>query len=96
MLQRRGTLNWNRSVRSAAAWVVVVFRQVRNRWDGPAPNVHEASSGPGRSHTDLWAWDRVPAPLTDDRGAALRNELDLLVLRLIVPQRARSLAQLTS
>jgi quercetin dioxygenase-like cupin family protein len=37
------------------------------RWDGPAPNVHEASSGPGRSHTDLWAWDRVPAPLTDDR-----------------------------
>jgi hypothetical protein len=37
------------------------------RWDGPATNVHEASSGPGRSHTDLWAWDRMPAPLADDR-----------------------------
>jgi hypothetical protein len=37
------------------------------RWDGPAPHVHEASSGPGRSHSDLWAWDRMPAPLTDDR-----------------------------
>lgn len=43
------------------------------RWDGPAPNVHEASSRVGRSHTDLWAWDRMPAPLTDDRGAAGRR-----------------------
>jgi hypothetical protein len=25
------------------------------RWDGPATNVHEASSGPGRSHPAIWA-----------------------------------------
>ncbi len=35
----------------------------------------------------------VRAPLADDHGAALRGELDRLVLRMIIPQRARSLAQ---
>src|SRR5512145_915421 len=31
-------------------------------WDGPAPNVHEASMGAGRGHTDLWVWnDPLPA-----------------------------------
>lgn len=44
------------------------------------------------------AWDAalagwVRAPLTEDRGVALRGELDRLVQRMIVPQRARSLAQ---
>ena len=33
------------------------------------------------------------APLNVDRGAALRAELDRLVLRMIIPQRARALAQ---
>ena len=42
-------------------------------WDGPATNVHEASSGPGRSHSDLWAWDRIPAPLT---GAADDGDME--------------------
>jgi hypothetical protein len=44
------------------------------------------------------AWDAalagwVRAPLAEDHGAALRGELDRLVQRLIVPQRARALAQ---
>lgn len=44
------------------------------------------------------AWDAalagwVRAPLNVDRGAALRAELDRLVLRMIIPQRARALAQ---
>ena len=31
-------------------------------WDGPAPNVHEASMGAGRGHTDLWVWnDPLPS-----------------------------------
>ena len=44
------------------------------------------------------AWDAalagwVRAPLTSDRGAALRADLDRLVLRAIVPDRARATAQ---
>lgn len=44
------------------------------------------------------AWDAalagwVRAPLADDRGLVLRTDLDLLVVRVIVPQRARTLAQ---
>src|SRR3972149_2929473 len=31
-------------------------------WDGPAPKVNE-SALPGRGHTDMWVWDRTPAPL---------------------------------
>jgi hypothetical protein len=43
------------------------------------------------------AWDAaqagwVRAPLTSDRGAALRGDLDRLVLRAIVPGRAKALA----
>jgi uncharacterized cupin superfamily protein len=33
-------------------------------WDGPAPNVHEASMGSGRGHVDLWVWNESPAPLS--------------------------------
>ncbi|MCC6534394.1 MAG: hypothetical protein IT531_17720 [Burkholderiales bacterium] len=30
-------------------------------WDGPAPNVHQASMGRGRGHTNLWVWnDALP------------------------------------
>ena len=44
------------------------------------------------------AWDAaqagwVRAPLASDRGAALRGDLDRLVLRAIIPDRARALAQ---
>ena len=54
-----------------------------------------AASGQGDHQA---AWDAalagwVRAPLTSDRGALLRAELDRLVLRAIVPQRARSTAQ---
>ncbi len=35
----------------------------------------------------------VRAPLTSDRGAALRADLDRLVQRAIIPERARALAQ---
>jgi len=52
-----------------------------------------------RAQGDLQAaWDAalagwVRAPLTPDRGAALRADLDLLVLRGIVPDRAKATAQ---
>ena len=54
-----------------------------------------AASGQGDHQA---AWDAalagwVRAPLTSDRGALLRAELDHLVSRAIVPQRARSTAQ---
>jgi mannose-6-phosphate isomerase-like protein (cupin superfamily) len=38
-------------------------------WDGPAPNMQEASMGTGRGHIDFWVWNESPAPLsgsTDD------------------------------
>lgn len=52
-----------------------------------------------RAQGDLQAaWDAaqsgwVRAPLTTDRGAALRADLDRLVLRAIVPDRAKATAQ---
>jgi hypothetical protein len=52
-----------------------------------------------RAQGDLQAaWDAalagwVRAPLTSDRGAALRADLDRLVLRAIVPDRAKATAQ---
>jgi hypothetical protein len=44
------------------------------------------------------AWDAalagwVRSPLASDHGSALRADLDVLVVRVIVPQRARTLAQ---
>jgi hypothetical protein len=44
------------------------------------------------------AWDAVQAgwvraPLAPDHGAALRTDLDRLVQRVIIPERARILAQ---
>jgi tetratricopeptide (TPR) repeat protein len=52
-----------------------------------------------RAQGDLQAaWDAalagwVRAPLTSDRGTALRADLDRLVLRAIVPERAKATAQ---
>jgi quercetin dioxygenase-like cupin family protein len=38
--------------------------------DGPAPNVHQASMGSGRGHTNLWVWNDALPPITgeDDPG----------------------------
>ena len=36
-------------------------------WDGPAPNVHEASMGAGKGHTDLWIWNDTPPALADEK-----------------------------
>jgi hypothetical protein len=54
-----------------------------------------AASGQG-DHQSAWdtamaGW--VRAQLTEDQGATLRSELDVLVQRMVVPQRARALAQ---
>lgn len=46
-------------------------------WDGPAPNVHEASMGAGRGHTDLWVWNN-PLP-------AISGEVDAGQLRYDFP-----------
>jgi quercetin dioxygenase-like cupin family protein len=37
--------------------------------DGWAPNVHQASMGSGRGHTDLWVYPRHPILLSDDDDA---------------------------
>jgi uncharacterized cupin superfamily protein len=42
-------------------------------WDGPAPNMHDASMGVGRGHIDFWVWNESPVPLggaTDDGNLA--------------------------
>jgi len=39
-------------------------------WDGPAPNMHDASMGVGRGHIDFWVWNesRLPLSGTGDDG----------------------------
>jgi hypothetical protein len=83
----------------------IVYQRLRGRLQeelashptsGPAAYWLAASA---RAQGDLQAaWDAaqaawVRAPLTSDRGAALRADLDRLVLRGLVPERARLLAQ---
>jgi hypothetical protein len=82
-----------------------IYQRIRDRMRGelgrkPTSTVASywlsaAAAGQGDHQT---AWDSamagwVRASLADDRGTALRNELDHLVMRQIVPQRARALAQ---
>ena len=82
-----------------------IYQRIRDRMRGelgrkPASTVASywlsaAAAGQGDHQT---AWDSamagwVRAPLADDHGVALRGELDHLVMRQIVPQRARALAQ---
>jgi hypothetical protein len=82
-----------------------IYQRIRDRMRGelgkkPASTVASywlsaAAASQGDHQT---AWDSamagwVRAPLAADRGALLRGELDLLVTRQIVPQRARALAQ---
>jgi hypothetical protein len=82
-----------------------IYQRIRDRMRGelgkkPASTVASywlsaAAAGQGDHQT---AWDSamagwVRAPLAADHGAALRGELDHLVIGQIVPQRARALAQ---
>src|SRR5262249_27687120 len=78
-----------------------IYRRLRTRLDAElARHPGSASSAywiavAARSQGDLQgAWDAaqagwVRAPLTSDHGAALRADLDRLVLRVIIPERAK-------
>ena len=83
----------------------VVYQKIQDRMtqelaSNPASStaaywVAAAARGQGNLQA---AWDAVQAgwvraPLAPDHGAALRGDLDRLVQRVIVPERARILAQ---
>jgi hypothetical protein len=81
------------------------YQRIRARMDAELA-AHPASgtaaywlAAAARAQGDLQsAWDAaqagwVRAPLAPDRGAALRADLDRLVLRAIVPDRAKATAQ---
>jgi len=82
-----------------------VYQRIRDRMQdevGSRPASATAAywlSAAARGHGDLQAaWDAaqaawVRAGLASDRGAALRADLDRLVLRGLVPDRARELAE---
>jgi hypothetical protein len=82
-----------------------VYQQIRDRMQaeiaarpGSAAAAYWLSAA-ARGQGDLQAaWDAaqagwVRAPMASDRGAALRADLDRLVLRALVPERAKALAQ---
>jgi len=82
-----------------------VYQRIRDRMDGELA-LHPGSgtaaywlAAAARGHGDLQgAWDAaqaawVRAPLAADKGAALRADVDRLVLRAIIPERARASAQ---
>jgi hypothetical protein len=85
-----------------------LYQQVRDRmqnelaWDPASATASYWLSAAALGQGDYQAaWDAaqagwVRAPLTSDRGAALRGDLDRLVLRGIIPSRARALAQATT
>ena len=81
------------------------YQRIRSRMDGELAT-HSGSAtaaywlaAAARAQGDVQAaWDAAQAAwvrsaLTSDRGAALREDLDRLVLRAIVPDRARATAQ---
>jgi hypothetical protein len=82
-----------------------VYQRIQDRMKtelGAVPTSAAASywlSAAARGQGDLQgAWEAaqagwVRAPLASDHGAALRADLDLLVLRALVPERARALGQ---
>ena len=82
-----------------------MYQRIRTRMDeeiAARPGSGSAAywlAAAARAQGDLQAaWDAaqagwVRAPLTSDRGAALRADLDRLVLRAIVPDRAKATAQ---
>lgn len=74
--QARASLMRDPASGPAAYWQVVAYR---------------ALSDPGRAwEAAIAGWLR--APLADDRGAALRADLDRLVLQAVIPERVRQLA----
>ena len=82
-----------------------IYQRIRERMEGELA-VHAGSgaaaywlSAAARAQGDVQAaWDAamagwVRAPLAADRGVALRADLDRLVLRAIIPDRAKATAQ---
>ena len=62
-----------------------------------APKASRLSAAASRQGDHHAAWDAalaawVRAPLSPDGGVPLRADLDTLVLRMIIPQRARAMA----
>jgi hypothetical protein len=83
----------------------VVYQRIRSRMEdelGMHPNSSTAAywlAAAARGQGDLQAaWDAaqaawVRAPLATDKGVALRADVDRLVLRAIIPDRAKTTAQ---
>jgi len=83
----------------------LVYRIVRDRMQIELGSNPSSATAAYWLSAALWglgdhqaAWDSaqagwVRAPLASDQGAALRGDLDRLVLRAIIPDRARALAQ---
>lgn len=83
----------------------LVYRIIRDRMQGELGANPSSATASYWLSASLWglgdhqaAWDSaqagwVRAPMAIDRGAALRGDLDRLVLRAIIPDRARALAQ---
>ena len=83
----------------------LVYRIIRDRMQGELGANPSSATASYWLSASLWglgdhqaAWDSaqagwVRAPMASDRGAALRGDLDRLVLRAIIPDRARALSQ---
>ena len=83
----------------------LVYRIIRDRMQGELGANPSSATAAYWLLASLWglgdheaAWDSaqagwVRAPMASDRGAALRGVLDRLVLRAIIPDRARALSQ---
>jgi hypothetical protein len=82
-----------------------VYQRIRSRMEDELATHPSSSTAPywlaaaARGQGDLQAaWDAalaawVRAPLATDKGAALRADVDRLVMRVIIPDRARTTAQ---
>jgi len=83
----------------------LVYRIIRDRMQGELGANPSSATASYWLSASLWglgdheaAWDSaqagwVRAPMASDSGAALRGDLDRLVLRAIIPDRARALSQ---
>ena len=83
----------------------IVYRTIRDRMQAELGASQSSATASYWLSAAAWglgdhqaAWDAaeagwVRAPLASDRGAALRGDLDRLVLGAIIPDRARALAQ---
>jgi hypothetical protein len=83
----------------------LVYRIIRDRMQGELGANPSSATAAYWLSASLWglgdhqaAWDSaqagwVRAPMASDRGASLRGDLDRLVLRAIIPDRARALSR---